>query len=450
MRPMETPDTRYARTSDGAYIAFQTFGSGPIDVLLVPGYLTNLDENWAIPAMVDFHERLGSFARVIVMDRRGVGLSDRLARGTSEPLETHVDDILAVLDAVNATSVCVLATETAAMLATLFAGSHPDRIRSLVLFMPLPCPIYILGGRDQPDEDWPYEVDDWGVGYARHDLEMFLPSVAGDPEMIRAWARYVRSAASPSSALALFEQYREVDVREAFAAIQAPTLLLLRTDTTFADRFRTAVDAALDRIPDVRLVELPGRDVPYWVGDRTAPLAEIEAFFTGNRTATVAAPSRGLATVLFTDIVGSTERAVELGDERWRALLRSHHAVVRTALDRHGGTEIDTAGDGFLATFDGPARAVRAALDVTQNVTDLGIQVRAGAHTGEVERENGGIVGVAVHIGARIAAEAGPSEVLVSQTVKDLVGGSGLEFSDVGEHALKGVPGPWRLFRVVA
>jgi class 3 adenylate cyclase len=447
---MQIPDTRYAKTADGTYIAFQTFGAGPIDLLLIPGYFSNLDENWSLPGMVDFHERLGTFARVIAVDRRGVGLSDRLPRGTSEPLETHVDDLLAVLQAVHAApQVCVLATESATALATLFAAGHPDRVRALVLFQPLPASLYLYDVDPLAPEYDPEEaVATWGAAFAQSDFDQFAPSVAGDPAIVAAWARYLRAAASPGSAIAVFMQSRTTDVTSAFGAIQAPTLLILRTDTTMPGSFRQAAESALQAIPDARLVELPGRDVPYWVGDRTPVLAEIERFFAGTRTATAPAPSRGLATILFTDIVGSTERAAELGDRRWAELLAAHRRIVRAALDAHGGTEVDTAGDGFLAVFDGPARAVHAALAATDGMTPLGLEMRAGVHTGEVERDGPAVVGLAVHIGARIASVAGASEVVVSQTVKDLAAGSGLRFEDTGAHELKGVPEPWRLYRV--
>jgi class 3 adenylate cyclase len=446
---MQIPDIRYAKTPDGTYIAFQTFGAGPIDLLLIPGYFSNLDENWSMPGMVDFHERLGAFARVIAVDRRGVGLSDRLPRGTREPLETHVDDLLAVLDAVHAApQVCVLATESATALATLVAAGRPDRERALVLYQPLPAALYLY--EVDPDTD-AYDPDDavatWGSGFAQSDFDQFAPSVAGDPAIVAAWARYLRASASPGSAISVFMQSRSTDVTSAFAAIQAPTLLILRTETTMPASFRQAADSALDAIPDVRLVELPGRDVPYWIGDRTAVLAEIERFFAGTRTATAPTPSRGLATILFTDIVGSTERAAALGDERWAALLAAHRRIVRASLDAHGGIEVDTAGDGFLAVFDGPARAVHAALEATEAMEPLGLELRAGVHTGEVERDGTSVVGLAVHIGARIASVAGASEVVVSQTVKDLAAGSDLRFDDAGEHELKGVPGPWRLYR---
>ena len=447
---MQIPDTRYAKTADGTYIAFQTFGAGPIDLLLIPGYFSNLDENWSMPGMVDFHERLGAFARVIVVDRRGVGLSDRLPRGVSEPLETHVDDLLAVLDAVHAApQVCVLATESATALATLFAAGHPDRVRALVLFQPLPASLYLYEvDPDAAEYDPDEAVASWGARFAQADFDQFAPSVAGDPAIVAAWARYLRASASPGSAISMFMQSRTTDVTRAFSAIQAPTLLIRRTDTTMAASFKQAVDSALRAIPNAELVELPGRDVPYWVGDRTPVLAAIERFFAGTSTATAPSRSRGLATILFTDIVGSTERAAELGDERWAELLAAHRRIVRLALDAHGGSEVDTAGDGFLAVFDGPARAVRAALEATGGVTPLGLELRAGVHTGEVERDGRGVVGLAVHIGARIASVAGPSDVIVSQTVKDLAAGSGLRFEDAGEHQLKGVPEPWRLYRV--
>jgi class 3 adenylate cyclase/pimeloyl-ACP methyl ester carboxylesterase len=449
---MKIPQTRYAETADGTFIAFQTFGTGPIDILLIQGFFSNLDENWRIPEMVDFHERLGAFARVIAMDRRGVGLSDRLARDSSEPLESHVDDVVAVLEAVHADRVCVFATDWATALALLFAASHPDRVRAIAIHQPLP----ISRGRRHGIalDDWMDEMlpapSRWGTEFAQADLDEWAPSVASDRAIVEAWGTYLRASASPGSARSVLRQHWETDARATYPSIQAPTLLIRRADTAMANDFAEIVDEAVSSIAGARAVELPGRDLVYWFGDRIALIAELEEFFTGARVTSGTRDRRGLATVLFTDIVGSTEQAARLGDAAWSDLLAAHHTSVRHALGTHRGTELDTAGDGFLALFDGPARAVRAACDARERVSELRLEIRAGVHTGEVEHVDGDVKGIAVHIGARVAGLAGASEILVSQTVKDLTAGSGLTFEDAGEHELKGVPDRWHLYRVVS
>lgn len=448
---MDVPDTRYAQTPDGAWIAFQVFGSGPVDVLLVPGFFTNLDENWRFEEIADVHRRIGAFARVIAVDRRGYGLSDRLTPGTTDPLEAHVDDLLAVLDAVQARRVSIFASETAVQLALLFAASYPARTQALALFAPVPAHSGAVFG-EMTRSEWDVFVDrvqeNWGTVYAREDLEGFAPSVAGDAEAVARWGRYLRSTASPGSAGPLFEMWWSTDVRSAYGAVQAPTLLMYRPDGPIGDVMAGFVAEAAAAIHDTTVVELPGRDLPYFFGD-PEPLAHaLEEFFTGARREVVPPADRALTTVLFTDIVGSTERAAAVGDRAWGELLHDHHTIVRSALARHRGREVNTAGDGFLATFDGPARAVRAALEAAATVEEsLDIAIRAGVHTGEVEFDGSGVRGIAVHVGARIGALAAPGEVLVSSTVRDLTAGSGLVFSDLGAHELKGVPDPWRLYR---
>ena len=439
------PETRYARTPDGGFIAFQVFGSGPIDVLLLPGFMTNVDENWRIPDIADAHRSLGAFARVIVMDRRGMGLSDRLGPDDAAPLETHVDDMLAVLDAVNARDVCLVASESGApFLSIAFAAAHPERVRALALYMPIPAtPLTIVA-------EEPEALLDWGtLGSARRDLEVGIPSIAGDPSAVDAWAAYLRASASPGSALALRRQLWETDVRDLLAAVRSPVLMMIRPNGPLLDRIRPFVDDLTAGMPDARVVELPGRDLPYWSGDRGRFVAELEEFFTGTRSVTQS-DRRGLATVLFTDIVGSTSRAAAGGDRAWRERREQHDALVRGAIERHRGREVKTMGDGFLATFDGPARGVRCAQEVVEQVRPLGLEVRAGLHTGEVTFEDADVSGIAVAIAARVGALAGPSEVLVSRTVRDLVAGSGLTFEDAGEHELKGVPDRWRLYRVLS
>jgi class 3 adenylate cyclase len=451
---VDVPETRYARAPDGAFIAFQVFGSGPIDVLLMPGFFTNLDENWRIPEIADTHRRIGAFARVIAMDRRGVGLSDRLSPGHGAPLETHVDDLVAVLDAVKARDVCLFTSESGGpLLAILFAAAHPGRVRALALYAP------IQGGSlagfgvpesSAPEGDRASEMLFWGAdSFARKDLEIAAPSIAGDPAAVRSWGTYLRAAASPGSAFAMHQQWLETDVRDVLPTVRAPTLILTRPDMALLDLVQPFVDEIETGIPDARVVELPGRDIPYWLGDRASFVAELQEFFTGTRSVIDADGHRGLATVLFTDIVDSTARSADLGDRGWQGTRERHDWIVRDALARHRGREIKTLGDGFLATFDGPARGVRCAGQIAADVQPLGIEVRAGLHTGEVTFEGHDISGIAVAIGARVGALAQPSEVLVSQTVKDLVAGSGLAFEDAGEHELKGVPDRWRLYRVM-
>nr|MBA2600470.1 adenylate/guanylate cyclase domain-containing protein [Actinomycetota bacterium] len=450
---VEIPETRYAETSDGAYIAFQVFGSGPVDLLLMPGFFTNLDENWRIPEIADTHRLIGSFARVVAMDRRGVGLSDRFSPGKAEPLETHVDDLIAVLDAAKVQDACIFSSESGAPLALLFAAAHPERTRALALFVPFPCEPGRLAGTEDEETlrqtrlEW---VRGWGDGVAREDLEGWNPTMAGDPAMVKAWGAYLRSAASPGSALALEEQSWHVDVRGIYPSVRVPTLIMERSRVANWAKFRPLVHEAAAKIPGAKLVNLAGRDALYWWGDREEFAAHLEEFFVGTRSATAADARRGLATVLFTDIVGSTRKAAELGDTPWKSLLERHHRTVRAMIGRYRGIEVDTAGDGFFAAFDGPARGVRCAQAIIEAVQPLGVEIRAGLHTGEVETINQKAGGIAVHIGARVGALAGPSQVVVSSTVKDLTAGSGLVFEDAGEHELKGVPDRWHLFRVMS
>ena len=458
---MERPETRYAKTSDGVHIAFQEFGHGDVDLLLIPGHYTNVDAHWDIPGIADLLQRLASFTRVILMDRRGVGLSDRLGPGSTAPLESDIDDVLAVLDAVHAGTTAVVASENATPLAVSLAAIHPGRVQALALYAPLPAPFAVAtaGWAEIPEaeraliypaEKWLDRLDrEWGNGWARADFEMFAPSFAGDAAAIASWGRYLRSAASPGSAMAHTERWLVTDIREVYPAVQAPTLVLYRPDARPSYVMRRLVQEARRSIPDARIVELGGRDLHWWFGDHEELTGELEAFLTGTRRSRPATSDRVLTSVLFTDIVGSTERQAALGDQAWKELVTGHHAIVRRALTTWRGVENDTAGDGFYATFDGPARAIRCAQQIVGEVGTLGIEVRAGIHTGECEVIEHKCAGITVSIGARIAGRAGPSEVLISKTVKDLVAGSGLVFDDAGEHELKGVPDRWQLFRVI-
>jgi class 3 adenylate cyclase len=443
------PETRYARTPDGVSIAYQVVGDGPLDLVWVPGWVSHLEAAWEEPTLARFFDRLASFSRLILFDKRGTGLSDRVPDAELPNLETRMSDVLTVCDAVGADRPALMGVSEGAPLCVLFAASHPDRTSAIVL----------LGGfpRERVGDDWAWGYTDdtfeavledvrhnWGgpVG-----LDVRAPSKKDDPRFRQSWARYLRLGASPSSAVSLMTMNAEIDVRPLLPSVHVPTLVIHRTGD-----LAVPVECGrylADNIPDARMVELPGEDHLPWVGDADRIVGEIEEFLTGVRHG--GDSDRALATVLFTDIVGSTRRAAELGDAAWSDLLRAHHAVVRGLLVRYGGREVDTAGDGFLATFDGPARAIRCALAIASEVRALGLEIRAGLHTGEVETTSEGAVrGLAVHIGARIGALAEPSEVLVSRTVRDLVVGSGFTFVERGTHTLKGVPDTWQVFGVSA
>jgi len=443
---LHTPaETRYARSGD-VHIAYQTVGSGSIDLILLPGAFSHVEHQWEEPSFARFLDRLASFSRLIVLDVRGTGLSDRAAELPT--LEEQIDDVLAVLDAVGSERAALFGLSQGGGLAALFAAAHPDRTSALVLFG-----AYARSTRadDYPWGRTPEEYDTlvrtadegWGSGAF---LPLVAPTVADDASFKLWWARNERLSGSPGAILAFLRMQREADVRHVLPAIRVPTLILQRTDDAYRNPGSGRYLAAT--IPGAKYVELSGRDNLPYVGDQDAVLDEVEEFLTGVRHA--AEPDRVLATVLFTDIVGSTQRAAELGDRGWRDLLARHDALVRRELDRGRGREVDTAGDGFLATFDGPARAIRCAQAIAEGVRTLGLEVRGGLHTGEIELAGDHVRGIAVHIGARAAALAGPGEVFVTSTVKDLVAGSGIEFEERGEHALKGVPGEWRIFLVTS
>jgi len=400
--------------------------------------------------MAHFFERLASFSRLILFDKRGTGLSDRLSNDELPALEQRIDDVRAVLEAVGSERAALFGHSEGGSMCMLFAATYPARTIALVT---LGC----FAKRRDPDDDYPWAPtaesreqeainieQNWGH-LRPEDVEYYAPSKVDDKPFIRNLERYLRSSASPGAAATFIRMNSFVDVRDILPAIQVPTLVLHRTgdhDVAVEEgRYLAA------RIPGAKFVELAGDD--HWIpaGDVDALVDEIEEFLTGTRPAPE--PNRVLATVLFTDIVGSTKRAVELGDRRWRELLGVHDAAVRRELERFRGREVDTAGDGFLATFDGPARAVRCALSIGGALRELGVEVRAGIHTGECELDGEKVRGIAVHTGARVASLAGPGEVLISQTVKDLTAGSGLEFADRGVHELKGVPGEWRIYAAV-
>jgi class 3 adenylate cyclase/alpha-beta hydrolase superfamily lysophospholipase len=442
------PDVHYARNGDVA-IAYQVVGDGPRDLLVVVGYLSNLEYAWHIPEIARFYQRLATFSRLILMDRRGTGLSDRFGSQEAPALETTNDDTLAVLDDAGSARTAVLGIWDGCAAAMAFAATYPQRVSSLVLYSASP------GGRigdlafGWDDEAWDSFLADlrtgWGTrAWTVRALRWQSPSMLEDPRQLEQWITYTRLSASPASAVAMQRVYREIDLRELLPVIGAPTLVLHRTgdqtEEIEAGRY------VASRIPDARFVELPGNDAVPWVGDADQVLDEVEDFITGQRERP--GTDRVLATVLFTDIVDSTAKAAELGDAHWKDLLAEHASRARVEIERHRGVFVDSTGDGLLAHFDGPARAVRCAQAIAEAVRSLGIEIRAGAHTGEVELVGDRIQGIAVHTGARVASMAGPSEVWVSSTVRDLTAGSGLTFEDAGEHELKGVPARWHLYLV--
>jgi pimeloyl-ACP methyl ester carboxylesterase len=435
------PETHYAKSGD-VNIAYQVSGHGPSDMVLVPGFVSHVDADWDHPGMAHLLERLGSFNRLIRLDKRGTGLSDR--PGGLPDLETRMDDVRAVMDAAGSEKAVLFGYSEGGPMCILFAATYPQRTESLVLHG-------AYAKRRDPDDDYPWaparearaaaaaEIERmWGYD---SDLGVMAPNA--DEALVQWWNRRARAAASPAAARDLLLMNSQIDVRHVLSSISVPTLVLHRTGDRDSRIEEGRYIAA--HIPGARFVELAGDDhVPFVNPDQIVD--EIEEFLTGVRPAPD--PDRVLATVVFTDVVKSTETAAELGDRRWGFLLESHQRVVRDALNRFRGREIATAGDGFLATFDGPARAVRFALAAAEGNRALGLDMRAGVHTGEIELAGDDVRGIAVHIGARVAALAGAGEVLVSSTVRDLVAGSGIEFEERGVYQLKGVPGEWRLYSV--
>jgi len=438
-------ETHYTKSGD-VHIAYQVTGSGPFDLVWVPGFVSHLEADWESPVRARILERMGSFCRLIRFDKRGTGLSDRVAIPS---LEQRMDDVRAVMDAIGSKQAALLGVSEGGPMSLLFAATYPERTVALAIYgsyaRRLWAPDHPYG---KTAADWDGFVQrlerEWGGPVA---LDIFAPSVANDPNAQKAWSNYLRQAASPGAAMSIMRMNGEIDVRHVLPVIRVPTLVVHRTD----DRL-TSIEQAryiANNIAGARLVELPGNDHVPWVGNADAIFDEIGEFLTGVRGG--ADTDRVLATILFTDIVGATERVAQLGDSGWRQLLGQHHALVRRELAKFRGREIDTAGDGFLAAFDGPARAVRCAHAIRQAARmQLNLDLRAGLHTGECELLEDKLAGLAVHIGARVSTLASAGEVLVSNTVKDLVAGSGLQFDDRGSHVLKGVPGEWRLFAAIS
>jgi pimeloyl-ACP methyl ester carboxylesterase len=441
---MNTPPTRYAKSGD-ASIAYQVVGDGPIDLVLVLGFATHLELQWESPPFARFFERISSFSRMLIFDKRGTGLSDPVTEAPT--LEQRIDDVRAVMDTAGFERAAFLGISEGGPMSVLFAATHPERVTALVLHGAM--------GRttEAPDYPWASPAEAlresaaefiapyWGR-QAEGMVELFAPSFAGDPQAVEFTARMERSAASPAMVQQIFEMFLDIDVRAVLPTIHVPTLVLHRRGDRVVNR-RAGKELAA-RIPNARYVELPGIDHLPWAGDSEAVLGEIEEFLTGVRS--VPEPDRVLATMMFTDIVASTERAAELGDARWRELLSAHHAAVRRELTRFRGREVKTLGDGCLATFDGPARAIRCGHAIAEAARSNGLEVRIGLHCGEVELMGEDVGGIAVHIAARVGALAAAGEVLVSSTVKDLVAGSGIRFVDRGTKQLKGISDEWRLF----
>ncbi len=441
----------YARAPDGAHIAYQVAGEGAVDVVMFRTHWHSIDAMWDEPSFARFLRRLGSFARVILFDKRGTGLSDPLSALDPPALELWVEDARAVLAAVGSEHAVPLAFASGGLEAMLFAATHPEQTSALVL---INCyalsamrgkPMFVGGMLVHDPEDLDDEAQ-YVEQTPVDSLRIVAPSAVDDDDFVRWFQRGRQRSASPAVMIALGRVHMLADVRHVLPSISAPTLVLHSADNLYrpSDHGRYLAK----HIPVAKLVELPSADHLFWAGNIDPFVDEIEEFLTGVRPAPE--PDRVLATVLFTDIVASTERTAELGDRKWKEMLERHNASVRRQLERFRGREVNTTGDGFLATFDGPARAVQCASAIRLAIHQVGLEVRAGIHTGEVELLGGDIAGIAVHIAQRVQSLAEPGEILVSSTVVDLVAGSGLEFDDRGEHELKGVPRAWRLYAVKA
>ena len=439
------PQTRFAVSGD-VNIAYQVIGDGPIDLVFVMGWVSNIDEFWTEPSFAYFLQRLARFSRLIVFDKRGTGLSDRVDEHNLPTLEVRMDDVRAVMDACGSERAALFGISEGGPMCALFAATYPERTAALMTYgtyvRSTPAPDYPWA---RTEEDWAARIDalakQWGRG--PDGIEARMPSKVNDERYREWWTRYLVRSVTPKTVVALTRMNAQIDVRAALPVIRAPTLIMHRT----GDRAFSAAGSRYmaERVPGARFVEFAGEDHLPWTQDVEPVLAEIETFLTGSRR--IEEADRVLATVMFADIVDSTARAARIGDRAWTNELQQFYGIARRQLERYRGREIDTAGDGYFATFDGPARAVRCAQTIAREVSQLGLTVRAGLHTGEVEIVGQKIGGIAVHIGARVASHAGPGEVVVSNTVKDLVAGSGLQFEDRGVRPLKGVPGEWHLYR---
>jgi class 3 adenylate cyclase/predicted alpha/beta hydrolase len=428
---MASPVTRYAKSGD-VHVAYQVFGSGETDLVFVPGFISHIENYWEHPDLARWLLRLGAFARVIMFDKRGTGLSDPVSELPS--LDLRMDDVRAVMDAAGSESAALLGVSEGGALAALFAATYPQRCSQLVLYGAF---ARFTNAGEALERFFRYADRAWGSGLS---LPAWAPSRQNDPSMQQWWGRFERLGASPAAAMAVMRMAAETDVGNIVSSIRVPTLVILCKDDTLIPIECGHFIAR--NIPGARLIELPGQDHLFFLHEQIGDC--IEEFLTGS--VSVAESHRVLATVLFTDIVGSTALAEQMGDRRWRDLLSAHHASVRRELARYRGCEVKSLGDGFLATFDGPARAVRSACAIVEAVRPLEIQIRCGLHTGEIEMAGRDVEGIAVHIASRVSALAGGGEILVSRTVKDLVAGSGLHFEERGRHSLKGLLEPMELY----
>jgi pimeloyl-ACP methyl ester carboxylesterase len=448
--PLQVPETRYAQSGDVS-IAYQVTGQGPFDLVFIQAFPTHVELVWTLASFAPTLERLGSFCRLIRLDKRGTGMSDRVTNAPN--LEMRMDDVRAVMEAAGSERAVLFGSSEGGPMSLLFAATYPDRTAALVLSNSYPRAMWA------PDYPWGWTEQQYRDELERG-LRMFGPREQAAQELqarmnfddeaeAEQWVNFLRWSGSPGAVRALAEMNQEIDVRHVLPAIQVPTLIV-----HWAENPLVPVEVArymAGQISGSRLVELQGGGHLSTGAAALRIASEVESFVTDIRTSDAweePEPDRVLATVLFTDLVGSTAKATELGDLRWRELLEQHHARIRAQLSRYRGVELDTAGDGFFARFDGPARAIRCACAIREGLADLGLEIRAGLHTGECELLDGKVAGISVSIGARVAAQAAPGEVLVSQTVKDLVAGSGLEFEGRGAAELKGVPGEWRLYAV--
>jgi class 3 adenylate cyclase len=438
------PETKYARSGETS-IAYQVVGSGALDLIYVMGWVSNVEYTWEEPSVSRFLMRLASFSRLILFDKRGTGLSDKVSQLPT--LEQRMDDVRSVMDAVGSKRAALLGISEGGPMCALFAATYPERTSALIMYGSYAKRIWA------PDYPWAPTPEERQIFFDKVkegwggivDLETLAPGVFHDERFRQWWATYLRRGASPADALALAKMNTDIDIRDILPAIHVPTLVLHRKGDLDVNMEGSRYMA--NQIPGAKFIELTGNDHLPWVGDQDKILNEVEIFLTGELKQSD--NERILATVLFTDIVGSTKIASELGDKQWRDQLQRHQNSIRKELGRFRGREIATTGDGFLALFDGPARAIRCAQAIMNEVRSLGIEIRAGIHTGECELMEKNVGGIAVHLGARVMAQAGPGEVFVSGTVRDLVAGSGIQFVNRGKHILKGIPGEWELYSVV-
>jgi class 3 adenylate cyclase len=440
---MIPPETRFAQSGD-ASIAYQVLGQGPLDLVMVPGFVSHVEFAWEDPSYAQFLQKLASFSRLILFDKRGTGLSDRI---TGIPtLEQRMDDVRVVMDAAGSKKAALFGVSEGGSMSVLFAATHPERTSALVLYGSIAKGWLVDDESGALTKEQDQESDDhWRTGWGGPvGIENMAPSLAHDERFRQWYAKFLRLSAGPTTVINLLRMYGQIDISAILPSIHIPALVLHRT----ADQ---AIEVEQSRflaghIPGAKLVELAGEDHFWWVGNTDAIANEIAEFLTGERPQTDS--DRVLATVLFTDIVDSTKRVVELGDSRWRDLLAIHHSMLAREIDHFRGRYVESTGDGCLATFDGPARAIRCASALCDESHRMGLEIRAGLHTGEIELMEQRIGGIAVHTAARVLAHARANEVWLSRTVKDLVAGSGFEFNDQGDFTLKGIPGEWRLFRV--